>query len=354
MNKNKLLFLKRDKNLDNFSIFKTINITCSSSCDEQLKELIFKTLDLIYTNNYSSILSKIILNDIKEGFYELKSNYDKKEVINCIKYLKGKMQFIDSLFINEENLKKDLYMPSTYFFFDGSINSGINYNPNIEIIKKSFTLVFSFKAEDFIKDKIFPLISFVSEKNDIILSLTLKNKQLFICDSEFTKMQFIENISIQKSYLVVVEYNNKLLKNEKIKISINGNKKEINSININPKLKTSVKVGYLPKEVITYKSLTNVSNFNGIIGPIIFFNSIIDDKEFVSNIFKLKGKYESILFFNNNNNLNYYFYYEPYNYHFDKELIDGQNYFNKISKTIDDECFFTFCPISMLNNDKKN
>lgn len=354
MNKNKLLFLKRDKNLDNFSIFKTINITCSSSCDEQLKELIFKTLDLIYTNNYSSILSKIILNDIKEGFYELKSNYDKKEVINCIKYLKGKMQFIDSLFINEENLKKDLYMPSTYFFFDGSINSGINYNPNIEIIKKSFTLVFSFKAEDFIKDKIFPLISFVSEKNDIILSLTLKNKQLFICDSEFTKMQFFENISIQKSYLVVVEYNNKLLKNEKIKISINGNKKEINSININPKLKTSVKVGYLPKEVITYKSLTNVSNFNGIIGPIIFFNSIIDDKEFVSNIFKLKGKYESILFFNNNNNLNYYFYYEPYNYHFDKELIDGQNYFNKISKTIDDECFFTLCPISMLNNDKKN
>ena len=354
MNKNKLFFLKRDKNIDNFSIFKTINITCSSSCDEQLKELIFKTLDLIYINNYSSTLSKIIINDIKEGFYELKSNYDRQEIIKCIKYLKGKTEFIDSLFINEENLKKDLFMPSTYFFFDGSTDSGINYNPNIEIIKKSFTLVFSFKAEDIIKDKIFPLITFVSEKNDIILSLTLKNKQLFICDSDFTKMQFIENISIQKSYLVVVEYNNKLLLNEKIKISINGNKKEISSININPKLKTSVKVGFLPKEVITYKSLTNVSNFNGIIGPIIFFNSIIDDKEFATNIFKLKGKYDSILLFNSNINLINYFYYEPYDYHFDKEFIDGQNYFKKISKTIDDECFFTLCPISMINNEKKN
>lgn len=116
MNKNKLFFLKRDKNIDNFSIFKTINITCSSSCDEQLKELIFKTLDLIYINNYSSTLSKIIINDIKEGFYELKSNYDRQEIIKCIKYLKGKIEFIDSLFINEENLKKDLFMPSTYFF----------------------------------------------------------------------------------------------------------------------------------------------------------------------------------------------------------------------------------------------
>ena len=116
MNKSKLLFLRRDKNLDNFSIFKTINIICNSSSDEQLKELIFKTLHLIYTNNYSKELSKIILNDIKEGFYELKSNYDNKEIIKCIKYLKGKAEFINSLFINEENSKKDLYMPSTYFF----------------------------------------------------------------------------------------------------------------------------------------------------------------------------------------------------------------------------------------------
>ena len=354
MNKNKLLFLKRDRNLDNFSIFKTINITCSSSCDEQLKELIFKTLDLIYTNNYSDIISKIILNDIKEGFYELKSNYDNNKIIGCIKYLKSKTEFIDSLFINEENLKKDLYMPSSYFYFDGSINSGINYNPNIEIIKKSFTLVFSFKVEDAIKDKIFPLITFISEKNDIILSLLLKNKQLFISDSDITKMKLIDNISIQKSYLVVVEYNSKHILNDKIKIFINGEKKDINSINMNPKFKTSVKVGYLPKEVITYKSLTNISNFNGIIGPIIFLNSTIDDKEFVPNIFKLKGRYDSILLFNNNNNLSNYFYYDPYNCQYDMEFIDGQNYFMKISKNIDEECFFTLCPISMINNDKKN
>lgn len=353
MNKDKLLFLKRDRNIDNFSIFKTINITCSSSCDEQLKQLIFKTLDLIYINNYSKILSKIILNDIKDGFCELKSDYDNQAIIKCLKYLKGKTEFIDSLFINEKNLKKDLYMPSTYFVFDGSTDSGINYNPNIEIIKKSFTLVFSFKVEDIIKDKISPIISFISEKNDIILSLFIKNRQLFICHSEFSKMQYIGNISNQ-SYLVVVEYNNKLLINEKIKITINGNKKEINSFNINPKLKTSVKVGYLPKEVITHTSLTNISNFNGIIGPIIFFNSIIDEKEFAANIFKLKGRYDSILFFNNNNNLMNYFYYEPYHLFYDKEFLDGQNYFIKIAKTIDDECFFTLCPISMINNEKKN
>ena len=352
INKNNLSFLKRDKNIENFSIFKLIKISCTDN--KKLKSLIFKILDLIYNKNYSHLISNLILNNIKECFYELKKNYDKNKIIYCIKYLNAQTELIDNLFKNEE-FEKDEYIPSTYFIFDGSKDSGINYNPNGELIKKSFTLVFSFKIEEIKINIIYPLITFVAESGgkDIIFNLSISNKKLYLFCQGDTKMNFIEDISNDISYLVVVEFFKSMI-NGKIKISLNGNKKELNTCNINYKSKSSLKIGYIPNELIINNNIfQKVSNFNGIIGPVIFFNNILDEKDFTSNINKLKGRYECILFINNNNNIVNYFYYEECKLYYDNEFNKAIEYFMKLSKKIDEECLFTICPLSMLNSKKK-
>ena len=352
-NKKNLNFLKRDKNIENFSIVKLINITCCSACDIVLKTSIFKLLDLVYNTNYSNTFSNLILNNIKECFYELKTNYDKNKIINCIKYLNGQTEFINYLFNSEENQDNDIYMPSTYFAFDGSKDSGINYNPNSELIKKNFTLVFAFKYEETNNDKLIPIITFITEntKKEIIFNLSIQNNQLFLYGQGDTKMNLIEDISCNKSYLIVVEYFRSGILKDKIKVSINGNKKEINSCNISYKLKSSLKVGYISNDVLVGNNLfQNISNFKGIIGPIIFFNNILDEKDFVTNILKLKGRYDSILFLNKLNNVINYFYYEEYKLFYDNEFLICQEYFFKLSKKIDEEYNFTLHPLSMINS----
>ena len=355
-----LNFLKRDKNAENFSIFKIINIASSNMYDETLKTLIFKVLDLIYLNNYSNIISKILLNSIKECFYELKKKYDKNKIIKCMKCLGGQTEYIDSIFIKEESEKKDMFLPSTYFVFDGSPLCGINYNPNYALIKKNFTLVFSFKIEENKNDIIYPLITFITEndKKDIVFNLSTKNNKLYLVCEGDTKLNFIVDISSNISYLIVVEFFKSMsmsLLNDKIKISINGIKKEINSCNINYKSKLSVKLGHIPKEIIMHNNLfKSISSFRGVLGPIIFFNNILDEKDFASNIFKLKWRYDNILFLNKNNNLDNYFFYEKNDLNDEKDFTEAIKYFTKISKKINEECLFTICPLSMLNNIKRN
>jgi len=360
MNREILNFLKRDKNIENFSIFKTINIISSNICDEKLKNLIFTVLDLIYINNYSNIISKILLNSIKECFYELKKIYDKNKIIKCLKCLCGQIEYINSIFIKEETEKKDIFLPSTYFVFDGSPHCGINYNPNYSLIKKNFTLVFSFKIEENKNDLIYPIITFITETNkkDIIFNISIKNNKLYLVCEGDTKLNLIEDVSSKESYLIVVELFKSMsmsLLNDKIKISVNGVKKEINSCNINYKSKLSVKLGYIPQEIIITNNLFKcISNFSGVIGPVLFFNNILDEKDFGSNIFKLKGRYDSILFLNKNNNLDNYFFYEKNELNDEKDFNEAINYFKKISKKIDEDCLFTICPLSMINNIKQN
>ena len=356
-NKTNLNFLKRDVNIEAFIMLKLINITCFSSCDTKLKSLIFQILDLLYNKNYSNIISNTILFTIKNSFYQLKKNYDMIKLESFIRFLKGQTGFIDYIFNKEENNKKDEFMPSKYFVLDGSNESGINYNPNSELIKKNFTFVFSFKIEEMKTNIFYPIITFINESGikDILMNFSIYNKTLCLINQGDTRLTIIDNIVNNKTYLVVVEYFK-----SKMKIYLNGNKKEFNSININYKFKSSLKIGYIPKDILEYNKifqlLPNISHFNGIIGTLIFFNNILDEKDFANNIFKLKGRYDEILLLNNDKNIDYYFNYEEYNSFFDNEYIKAKNYFMKLSKKIDEECYFTICPLSMLNivNQKTN
>ena len=63
--------------------------------------------------------------------------------------------------------------------------------------------------------------------------------------------------------------------------------------NINHKAKCALKIGYLTKQVLSNNNaiFKNVSNFIGIMGPILQFSCIFDEKNFISNILSLKGNY---------------------------------------------------------------
>ena len=46
--------------------------------------------------------------------------------------------------------------------------------------------------------------------------------------------------------------------------------------------------------------VNSTSNYIGIIGSILFFNHLIEEKDFYDNIFKLKGIYDNLININSN------------------------------------------------------
>ena len=352
-----LYFLKRDKNLNNFSILEITYFLISPRIDINLKNLIMETLNLIYKNNYSNYISDYILNKIKEGFYELKPN-NIKNISRCFKNIYGLMNFLDNLFNEEENEKFDEYQPSSYFVFGGNEKSGIKYNPNTELLKKNFTLIFSFKMNEFIDDIIYPLITYVTSgiKGEIILNISIKNKKIIIYTQADEKLKEITEVYPNTSYLAIFEFKLSGILKDKLIVHINKIKYEFYLNNINFKSKCLLKLGYIDKNNLSKKDkiFLNSKNFNGIIGTVIQFSNIFDDKNFIENLYKMKGRYDMILLLDKNSNFNHYHYYERNQFFLEDDNNIIKNYFIDISKKICENFQYSICPMAMINNSNKN
>ena len=346
-----LHYLRRDQNLYNLSILEITKFLYSSQIDSKILDLILELLTLIYKRNYSSLISDYILDRIKESFYEIKEN-NLKRIIDSIKNIYGLTYFLNNLFIQEENEKHDPYEPSSYFVFGESDYSGINYNPSIPLLKKAFTIIFSFKINEIKDNFIYPILSFVThgEKNEIILFIYIHNQKLKIFCEGDSKSKEIENIHANKYYLVIIEYKIFSFLKDKIKIYINDKIYEKNSNNINDKSLCSLQIGYLSQKKTSKKVFKNIRHFNGIIGPIIQFSNVYEDKDFIPNVLKLKGKYDLILLLNKNVNLDDYSKYDEYQYSYNSEIESAKNYFIGFSKKFEDDFQYSICPMSMINN----
>ena len=352
-----LYFLRRDRNLYNFSILEITKFLNFFRVEDNLNGLVGEILSLIYSNNYSSLINDYILDQIKNCFYKLKKD-NIKNIVNYIKNLLGLVKFLNILFTKERDDKFDPYKPSSYFIFGKNKFSGINYNANNELLKKNFTLIFSFRINALNNNIIYPLISFVSSTggNEIIFNISINNKKLQIYCQGDSKFQEIEEISANKSYLIIIEYKSMGILKDKIKICINGKKKEITSGNINYKAKCSLKIGFIPEEVKNINSILfkNIRYFDGIIGPIIQFSTTFDDKNFIENVLKLKRNYDILLLMNNNTNFDYCYNYEEYLSYLTYDINSAKYYFNGISKKISEDFQYSICPISMINNINQN
>ena len=349
---NNLYFLRRDENLDNLTILDLINFLSHPLTDDNLYNLIMEILSLIYLNNYSTLISDYFLNKIKECFYGLEEN-NKSNIMKSIKNIKGFISFLETLFSKEENEINDTYKPSNYFVFSDSIYNGINYNPNVELLKKNFTLIFSFNVKETKENEIYPLITYVnsSEKNDILFNISIQNKKLTTYIQGDNKLKSIYDITENKSYLIIIEYKSMGLLKNKLKIYCDGQKHETSVSNINYKSICFLDIGYISEKVLVKnKIFNNAKNFIGLIGPIIQFSNIFDDKNFIQNIFDLKGKYEMILLMNKNINLDYFYDYEKYQNYSETDIIYLKDYFSDLSKKISDDFQFSLCPLSIINN----
>ena len=352
-----LYFLKRDKDPSNFSILEITNLLIFPGIDQNLIDLIMETLNLIYKNNYSSNISDFILNKIKKGFYEMKPNNNKR-ITRCIHDIYGLMQFLDNLFKEEEKEKIDEYQPSSYFIFGGNEQSGIKYSPNTDLIKKNFTLIFSFKIKEIIDGVIYPIISYATfgSKSEIILNVSVFNKKLRFYTQADEKLREITEVSPNTFYLVVFEFKLSGILKGKLVVHVNNKKYEFYLGNINTKAKCLIKLGYIDKNMLYKKDkiFLDSQNFNGIIGTVMQFSNIFDDKNFIPNFFKMKGRYDMILFLNKNVNFEHYYYYEDNKHFLDEDIDTANKYFIDISKKISDNFQYSICPMAMINNSDQN
>ena len=366
-NKNKVSLLQRIEILnEKLSLF-DICYFYNSKNETKLNDIIEKIILLIYSCNHSRLINENILENIKDGFFELKKG-NSTMIKNIINLLTNKLHFIHFIYKNENKLlENDLYFPKNYFVFNSSKESGIKYNTEYDLFKYNFILIFTFKCSS-LENANYPLITFQSidsRNNDdiIILNLSLQNKHLSILfQKEYQELNKCE-IHSNKAYMIALEFYKNNKSKDKLKLTVNYNEltKAMNSEPIIYNGNISINLGYIDEYLKCKNSkLNNLSlNFDGIIGPILILidtkknsnnnnsmSKLLEDNNLlISDIFKMNGFYENIIYMNNNNNYkNNLFIYED-----DKKYQAIKDFFNKSEKLKKTEFFF-ISPLSIINS----
>ena len=249
----KTLFIFKNQNFNNItqlSLINTNEITyfIKNKNDEEiikLKNKFKEVINLLYGFNINKNYNGYLLFNLRNAFIELKGkDYSKEKLINSLYRINTQIDYINNILNNEDKIIKenikDKYMPKRYFVFNESNKSGLNFNPKISLFINNFTLIFSFKQTKSEPNKVYPLITLISE-DGILFGVYLKNKKLSIYfQNEYNESAQTE-IILNKSYLISIEYNKK--KNDLIELIINGEEqKMINSGKIKSKNNTIVRI----------------------------------------------------------------------------------------------------------------
>ena len=357
-NKKILFFFKKEQNYKNNSIIKINEINylsyfANNKDNEEIikiKNKINDILYLIYGFNINKNFTDYLLLNLQNSFIELDpKQYSKEKIINTFNKLNNQIDFINNIFIYEDKIIsdniKDIYMPKRYFVFNGSNKTGINYNPKISLLSNNLTLIFSFKQYQSKENIVYPLFTLINEE-EVIFGIYLKNKNLYVYFQNGYSDNAQTEIIVNNSYLVIIEYNKK--KNDSVELYINGGvSKTIDSGKIKYKHNTIINIGFISEKINKkneYKDCT--SNYIGIMGPILIFNKIIDDKDFINNIFKLKKHYDILI----NLNSKTFIYNDTYNQYINSLNEDTINYFKNRLKIIEEKYLFYLSPISLIND----
>ena len=367
-NKKNLNFLQRYDDLENLALFNIIIFYKNNEKEDSKKinDLIIKIIIIVYSFNYSKLINELILNDIKEGFFDLKIGNDIK-IKNFINLISNKINIINNIYLNEkESTKNDLFFPKKYFVFNNSLYSGIDYNPEFNLFNYNFCLIFSFKLSD--NNNNYPLISFISGENEnneseILLNISLQNKRISILFQN--EHQEFSNIEIQsdKSYLIIIEYYKNDVGFEKLKLIINNTeeRKYINLGLIDYDKNIFIKLGYLTEKLkLQSSSLKNLSlNYSGIMGPVIIFPDLEnefqdnigedDEIDFATNVSRLKGFYDNVLYINKNYDLSFLYLYENFKLISDQRFIKANLYLNELSNKPKTAEYYLISPLSIIN-----
>ena len=317
----------------------------------KIKNKINEILYLVYSFNINKIYTNYLLINVRFGFTELKGKkYSKEKIIKSLNQLNNQIESLNDIFLYENKILQESYndsfMPKRYFVFSKSEKSGIVYDPKMSLTSSNFTIIFSFKQTESEENKAYPLFTLADER-EIIFGVYLKNKKIHFYYQKEDENENKTEININKSYLIIIQFNKNNLKNDKFELFINGKKQQLLNFMKTKRNSTIVYIGSLPKEIKKkneYKDFEN--SFVGIIGTILFFDNKIEEEDFIDNVFKLQSSYDIML------NLNFYTYFHDdfYNQEINSIKDDIKNYFISISDIIDESILFTLSPLSLIQD----
>ena len=293
-----LYFSQEVKILELFKIiydYYNINIISDDN-----KRYIKLNLIKLFTNNFNKIHFDYLYsfsNKILKNFNNKNSN--KTSYNNIISFINGINEFILEIYKNETiKIQKNEYYVDKYFIFDNNESTnGIKVSP-IKFDKNlynGFSILFSFYAikNTTIYNKPQLLLAFRKEdNNNFLFKLQLIGNKMYIVtyhSKEEKKSILMENIVYHRYNICIIHYDKSL---NCIYTFINRETNvQVLKLDINSKTNLYVEVGHT-------NNLDGMINdiFNGIIGPVLIFNSNLEPKNhqeiLQQNIMlDLKGQY---------------------------------------------------------------
>ena len=283
---------------------------------EENKKIIKNNLINLYINNFTNEHFNYLFNIFKKILKNFNNrNSSQKSIKNKISFINGISEFFLEIYKNENAIsqKNEFYFDKCFIFdinekYSGIKTSEIKFDSSIY---DGITIIFSFYAMRYNYSYNSPqvLLSFRNKENEEYLcKIVLIGNKLYLINynsHQESKLILSESI-VYFSYNICILYFD--LKLNIVNFYLNKNNSNVQSINLDIENNTQiyVEIGYTDMGEYNLNEI-----FNGMIGPILIFNSKIENQnqfELFSNIIQnFKGKYyllgEFIDKLNQNNNI---------------------------------------------------
>lgn len=323
------------KQIQLFELLKLVYDYYDNIISEENKNYIKANLINFYSNHFDAECYNYLYNNILKKLLRSFNTKNKKPFNNKISLMGGISDFLLKIYQNEiSKIKKNEFYFNKYFIFDsndrncGITTSSISFNSN----NTDITIIFSFYANNN-NNKSQILFTLRKENEEYLFKLALIGNRLYLITYEKNenKLLLLENIPYCSYNLCILHY---VQDRKFIYFFLNKiTKAERFSMNIAKNTKIYIEVGHT-KDIDENKEI-----FNGMIGPILIFNSNIDYNKhhelFQNILINLKGQYYLIgemlgkqnnnSDIENNDNNDYIFFNQIYYYEIDsntKSLID--------------------------------
>ena len=321
------------KQIQLFELLKLVYDYYDNIISEENKNYIKTNLINFYSNHFDDECYNYLYNNILKKLLRSFNTKNKKPFINRISLMGGISDFLLKIYQNEIfKLKKNEFYFNKYFIFDsndkncGIATSSILFNSN----NTDITIIFSFYANNN-NNKSQILFTLRKENEEYLFKLVLIGNKLYLITygKNENKLLLLENIPYCSYNLCILHY---VQSRKFIYFFLNKiTKAERFTMNIAKNTKIYIEIGHT-KDIDENKEI-----FNGMIGPILIFNSNIDYNRhheiFQHILVNLKGQYYLIGEIydkqnnnseNENNDNNYIFFDQIYYYEIDnntKSLI---------------------------------
>ena len=291
-----LILRKQEKIFDLIKI--VYNYYDKNLISENNKNIIKLNLINLYLNNFSNEHFNYLYNIYKKILRNFNNkNNNNKSIETKISFMKGINEFFLEIH-NAENskaLKNELYFDK-YFIFDineknsGLRTSQIKFDTNLY---NGISIIFSFYAirYNYTYNNPQVLLTLRNQENEnYLFKILLIGNKLYLAtynSQKEDKSLLLENV-VYYSYNICVLYYDQKINFLYFYLNKDSNAQRVN-LDIKKNSKIFAEIGY------TYSDALENETFNGLIGPVLIFNSNIETKNqygIVQNILSnLKGKY---------------------------------------------------------------